>query len=89
MAFEAKHDFADPPRRQRERIAAGEDHLPDFRMGRDIGEGGVERARRKMRRTMRPDDRAAKAETAIDGTCVKQLQQRAIRIAMNDALDRD
>ena len=85
---EPDHDVADPPRRQGKRIAAGEDHLPDLRPRRDIGERGVQRLRGEIGRTARPDHGAAKAEAAVDRAAVEKLQQRAIGIAVNDPLDR-
>ena len=36
-------EFGQPARRDGERIAAGDDHLPDLLMRGEIGEGGVER----------------------------------------------
>ena len=33
---EIAHDLAEAPRRQHQRIAAGQDHLPDFRMRADV-----------------------------------------------------
>ena len=55
IAVEAPHDLARPARRQQKRVAAGDDHLPDLRMARDIVEGALERRRRRARlRPARP-----------------------------------
>ena len=48
-AGEIRHDLGEPPRRQHQRIAAGQDDFPDFRMRADIVErvvvGGLATAR--------------------------------------------
>ena len=74
-------------RRQRQRIAAGEDDFPDRRAGADIVERGVERLGRQRGRPARADRLAAEAEAAIDRADVQELQQDAIGIAMHDAGD--
>ena len=82
------HHLAQPPRRQHQRIAAGEDDLPDFCMLADIIE------RRRKRRAIeraglaRPDHFAAEAEAAIDRANLCELEQHAVRIAMHDARHR-
>ena len=86
--FEPGHDVREPSRRQGQRIAAGEDHFPDSGLVRDIAHRGGKRLRCKMHRTVWPDDRAAKAEPAIDRTDVQQFQERAIGVAVDNAFDR-
>ncbi len=63
--FERPHDFADAARRQDERVAAGDDDLPNFRMLPDVFEGALEFDRPKHRVRF-ADHLAAKAEAAID-----------------------
>ena len=58
--FEPGHDLREPPRRQGQRIAAGQNHFPDCRMLLDIADGasgercdglfGPTTARRKQNR---------------------------------------
>ena len=79
-------DLAEPPRRQHQRIAAGEDDLPDFGMRADVVERRVELGARE--RGPAPDHLAAEAEPAIDRADVDRLEQHAIGIAVHDALDR-
>ena len=83
------HDLSQPARRQHQRIAAGEDHLPDLRMVGDIGDGRVHRLGDQRAQPLRPDHFAAEAEAAIDRADMHGLQQHPIRIAMHDAFDRD
>ncbi len=85
--FEPGHDLREPPRRQGQRIAAGQNHFPDCRMLLDIADGGGERIRRKMRPPLGSDHLAAKAEPAIDRTDVQQFQEHAIGVAVDDAVD--
>jgi hypothetical protein len=82
------HHLAQPPRRQDEWIAAGEDHFPDVVMGADVIERGVKLRARECLPLARPDHLAAKTEAAIHRTHMHQFQQHAIRIAMHDAFDR-
>lgn len=65
--------FFETPGRQNQRIAAGEDHLPDLRMGADIVESGIEFAGIQRTHTLRTDHLAAKAESAIDGADMHRL----------------
>src|SRR3954465_9112570 len=55
---------AEPPRREHERIAAGQNDFPYLGMGRDVPERGVELSRRE-RPLPRPAHFLAQAETAI------------------------
>ena len=78
------HQLGQPPRRQHQRIAAGQDHFPDFGPRADIGQCRRQLPRRQ-RLAARPDLLAAEAETAIDRTDMQRLQQHAVGIAMDDA----
>ena len=82
------HDFAQPPRRQDQRIAAGQDDLPDVGMRADVIERRRQRGARQRLPAARPDHLAAEAEPAIDRTHVHELEQYAVGIAMHDAFDR-
>ena len=84
---ERRDQLGQPPRRQHQRIAAGQDHFPDLRPRLDVGDGGVELVGRQ-RLAARPDLLAAEAEAAIDRADMQRLQQHAVGIAMHDALDR-
>src|SRR5205807_9367669 len=86
--FEAGHDVYEPSHRQGQRIAAGEDDFPDPGLVRDIAHRGGKRLRRKISRIVWPDDRAAKAEPAIDRADMEQFQERAIWVAVDNAFDR-
>ena len=78
----------EPARRQHQRIAAGQDHLPDFRVRADI----IERRRvglvRQRVLLAGSDHLAAEAEAAIDRADMNELEQHAVGIAMHDACDR-
>ena len=87
MAREPRHQLAEPARRQHQRIAAGQDHFPDFRLRGDIGEA-VSSAAAHSVRAPRPHHLAAEAEAAIDRADMHRLEQHAVGIAMHDALDR-
>ena len=77
-----------PARREHQRIAAGQDHLPDRRVGGDVGEGGVQLGGRQRRGLAGPDHLAAEAEAAVDRAGVGHLQQHPVRVAVHDAADR-
>ena len=80
----AGRDTAAAARRERQRIAAGEDDLEDLRVRRDI----VERRRRPPPESgalAEADRLAAKAEAAIDRAHREQLQQHAVGVAMHEA----
>jgi hypothetical protein len=79
---------AQAARRQHQRVAAGDDHLPDLRVGGDVGEGGVQLFRRQVGQPLGPDHLAAEAEPAIDRAGVGGFQQHAVGIAVDDPLDR-
>ena len=81
---EGAHDPGEAARRQHQRVAAGDDDLPDLGPLADIGEGAVERRRLQHRRRL-ADGLAAKAEAAIDRTQQGRLQQYPVGIAMDDA----
>ncbi len=82
--FEAADDRGDPARRQQERVAAGDDDLPDLGMLRDIAEGAVERRRREQSVAL-ADLLAAEAEAAIDRADEDRLQEHAVGVAMDEA----
>ena len=84
---EPADESAQAPRGQDQRIAAGDDHLPDLGPARDVGEGGRKRVGGERAEPLRPDHLAAEAEAAIDRAGVERLQQHAVRIAVHDALD--
>ena len=56
-------------------------------MAPDIGEGLVERRRRKPP-SPRPDHFAAEAEPAIHRAGIDELEQHPVRVAVHDAFDR-
>ena len=89
IAPSRRHESAQAARRQDQRIAAGDDHLPDLGPARDIGERGLKRVGGERAEPLRPDHLAAEAEAAIDRADVDELQQHAVGIAVDDALDRD
>ena len=78
--------FGEAPRRRGERVAAGEDHLPDVVARSDVGECPIERLRRQRAGPARADRLAAEAEPAIDRTDADELEQHAVRVAMDEAL---
>ena len=87
IAASACDELCETPRRQHQRIAAGEDHLPDLRLRANIVERRVElRAARAPRRPAH--HLAAEAKTAIDRADMERLEQHPVGIAMHDALDR-
>ena len=75
-------------RRNRERIAAGDDQFPNLLMRRQIGEGSIERGIVEHAGRSRADPRTAEAETAIDRADTGQFEQSAVGIAMDQALAR-
>ena len=82
---ERAHDRRDAARRQQKRVAAGDDHLPDF--------GMLSRYRRRRGRAPPgastpspwPDLLAAEAEAAIDRADQDRLQQDPVGVAVDDA----
>ena len=72
IASSAADDRGDPARRQHERVAAGDDDLPDLRPLRDIAERAVERRRveqsrgpcRRLRGGSRSGNRPGRARSA-------------------------
>ena len=75
------------PRREDQRIAAGQDHFPDLRRAR-----GYNRAPPPVRAATalpaRPDHLAAETETAIYRAGIDELEQHAVGIAVDDAFKR-
>ena len=78
-------DVADAPRRQHQGVATGQDHLPDARVTGDVGERGIEGVARQCVRAARADRLAAEAEAAVHRAHVGELEQHAVRVAMDDA----
>src|SRR2546427_5682013 len=79
-------DLPETARREHERIATREDHLPDFIMRANIGHRGVElRAPEGARASNRL---AAETKAAIGCADMDGLEQHAVGIAVHDALDR-
>src|SRR6516165_12738760 len=76
--------LAQPARRQQEWIAAGQNNFPDLRCLADVVERGGERGGAEGS-PARPDHFATEAETAIDRAGIDELQENAIRIAMDYA----
>jgi hypothetical protein len=83
-----RHDLGEPPRRQHQGIAAGQDHFPDFLVVADIIERVTIDGVRQRGRLARPDHFAAKAKPAIHRADVYQLEQHPIGIAVNDTGNR-
>ena len=81
------HDGGEAARRQHERVAAGDDDLPDLRPLADIGVGPFQRRRLQHRRLL-ADRLAAKAEATIDRTQQGRLQQHPVAMTMHDARNR-
>ena len=72
---------------QRQRVAAGQDHLADFSMAGDV----VERRLQRGARIAAPDRRQrflAEAEPAVDGALVGRKQQHPVGMAMRQARHR-
>ena len=84
---EPRHDVAEPARRQDQRIASRQDHLPQRRLAGDPGDRPLERVGRQQA-ALRPDMRAPEAEPAIDRAGQHRLEQHAIRVAAHHPLDR-
>ena len=78
MADSAATMARQPARRQHQRIAAGQDHLADRRVG---GEPRVGRLQLRLgqQAAVRADMLAAEAEAAIDRADQQRLQQRPVR----------
>src|SRR5918993_1429442 len=68
-------------------LAAGDDDLPDLRPAFDIGEGSFQGLRWERAKPLRPDHLAAEAEAAINGAGVQRLQEHAVGITVDNALD--
>src|SRR5215468_8957884 len=79
------HELPETARREHQRIAAREDHLPDVIMGTDIDDRGVElRAREGARASNRL---AAETKAAIGCADMDGLEQHPVWIAVHDACD--
>src|SRR5262245_65929868 len=80
------HELPETARREHQRIAAREDHLPDLIMGANIGDRGIElRAREGARASNRLP---AETKAAISCADMDGLEQHPVGIAVHDALDR-
>ena len=66
---------------EQQRIAAGENHVPHFRMFAQIGDRLVEVA--FLNKPRFADEPLARAEAAVDRALVRDHQQRAVRVAVN------
>src|ERR1700691_5998935 len=84
---ESARDFAQPARRQQERITAGDDDLPDLVPRTDVIERGFQLVRRQLL-PVPSHLLTAEAEPAIDRAKMRRLQENAIGIAVDDALHR-
>ncbi len=84
---QALRHVGDAARREHERVAAGQDHLPDAGIGGDVGDRPVERLAGKGGRPRGPHRLAAEAEAAVDRADVRELQQHAVGIAVHHAGD--
>ena len=83
-----RDDLAEPARRQHQRIAAGQDHLADRRAGARASRRRRASSASGQHAAVRADMLAAETEAAIDRADEQRLEQRAVGIAMHDALDR-
>ena len=83
-----RRHLCQPPRRQHEGIAAGQDHLPDFGMRGDVGKRGFQIGGAEHLILARPHHLAAEAEAAIDRANMRELQEHAVGVAMHDARNR-
>lgn len=81
------HDLVEPARGKHQRIAAGEDDLPDLLMTAYIIESGLHRRGIECAEALRPHHFAPEAEAAIDRADMHGLEQYTIGIAVNDAFD--
>ena len=78
--LEPANDRSDAARRQQQRVAAGDDDLPDLGMRGDVIEGAAER--RRLEQPVAPADLlAAEADRADQD----RLQQHPVRVAMDQA----
>src|SRR3989442_13335596 len=79
-------ELLEAARREHERIAAGDDHLPNFAMRADIGDRGIELCAREG--VCASNHFAAETKAAIRGTDVDRLEQHPVRGPVHDALYR-
>src|SRR6266550_7380859 len=80
------HELLETARRKYERIAAGEDHLPNFAMRADIGDRGIELCAREG--VCASNHFAAETKAAIGGTDVDRLEQHPVGVPVHDAFNR-
>lgn len=76
------NQLGNSPRRGDQRVAAGDDHLPDLRMGPDIIDSVFKGLRFQVRR-LRADHLAAEAESAVDRTDMDEFQQHPVRVTVD------
>ena len=79
--LDAREDFGQRLVGQRQRIAAGQDHLADFGMIRDIGQRRLQRLAR-VAAADRGQRFLAEAEPAIDRALIGREQQHPVGMAM-------
>jgi hypothetical protein len=84
---EIPHDPRKPAFRQHQRIAAGQDHLPDVLARADVAERFRIGLIRDGAVLARAHHLATEAEPAINRADMDQLEQHTIGIAMHDACD--
>ncbi len=84
---QAGSDLGDTARAEDERVAAGQDHFPYFRMIRDIGNRRREIIFRQGVFVSGSDHLATETEAAIDRTGRHRLEKHAVGMAMDDAGD--
>jgi hypothetical protein len=85
--IECRHQCREPARREHQGIAAGDDDFPDGRRGPDVIECGRKLCLVEVF-AAGPDHLAPEAEAAIHRAGMRRLQQDAVGIAVDDALDR-
>src|SRR5215471_12147361 len=82
--IEGVHDLPKPTRRQKQRVAAGDNHLPDLRALAYVVEGTIERRLIEYGGFL-ADDFPTEAKAAIDRAQQNWFQQYSVRITVNDA----
>jgi len=85
--IEGRDQRRQPAWRQHQRVAAGQDHFPDFGVCADVVERRVQFGV-AQRLAAWPYFFSAEAEAAIDRAGMQWLQQNAVGIAVHDAFDR-
>src|SRR5262245_60984841 len=79
------HELLEAARREHERVAASEDHLPNFAMRADIGDRGLKLRARKG--VCASNHLAAETETAIGCADVDRLEQHPVGVPVHDAFN--